>query len=100
MEPSESDRFAFRLAECAVRRIDAAPEVLVSQFINELRRLRSLNGPKEPYDAMELAALDSWNALRALLLARDEHGDLVRSMAPLYVAVTQDERIRIIQELT
>jgi hypothetical protein len=100
MEPaSESDLLALRLAECAVRRIDADPDTLLPRFIDAVRELRTTNGPKKPYDSMELAALEGWDSLRTLLLARSDEGDLVRSMAPLLAVVPQEERSRAIRDL-
>lgn len=100
MEPdTESSLLALRLTQCAVARIDANPGVLVPRFIDAVRDLRAKNGPKEPYDAMELAAIEGWDSLRTLLLARSDEGDLVRSMAPLYAVIPQEERSSAIRDL-
>jgi hypothetical protein len=96
---TESSLLALRLAQCAAAQINANPEVLVPRFIDAVRDLRAKNGNKEAYDVMELAAVDGWDSLRALLLARNDESDLIRSMAPLYAVISQEERLRAIRDL-
>jgi hypothetical protein len=99
MQQLESGTLAMSLARRAVAYLAADPQNAVDKFLSAVRELRNKNGRKAPYDTMEHAARRDWTQLRDLLLADGPDADLVRSMAPFYAIVPNDERIQVIREM-
>ena len=95
MGPLESDELTMRFAQRSAELILRRPE-LRYEFAKAVRSLRDRNGPKIAYDTMEAACVDSVT-LCALLQARSHEGDLIRSMAPFYAVLPENERLEIIR---
>lgn len=95
----ESNSLAMSLAQRAAAYLAADPERAVDAFLRAVRELRRKNGHKTAYDIMERAAHRDWTQLRDLILAPGPTADLVRSMAPFYAIVPNDDRIQIIRDM-
>ena len=93
----QSAMLALRLAKAATDHLNDDPEAMASRFVDAVRELRRRNGPKPSYDALERAALAGIDTLCALLLSEGDDADLVRSMAPFYAIIPEEERKRIIR---
>jgi hypothetical protein len=81
-----------------MERLAGDPDVLTPRFIEAIEALRRKNGAKSAYSEMERAARVHWTTLRALLLSSEPEAQRIRSMAPLYVFLSESDRLDIIRQ--
>ena len=92
----ENDDLTYLFARYVARRLlsDSGPHLRA--FTSAIQALRQRNGPRPAYAEMEAAANRSARSLIRLLLDKSDDGDRIRSMAPLYAVMDQEQRRQII----
>lgn len=92
----ENDDLTYLFARYVARQLLSDSRSHLGAFTSAIQGLRQRNGPRPAYAEMEAAANRGARSLIKLLLDKSDDGDRIRSMAPLYAVMDQEQRRQII----